>query len=135
MSKFDGKLSKNNTSPDFWYRVIKKVHALVLSLSSIDVTSIIFQSTLATTIFFSLNYRDLSWNISRFIIVIYKYSHCTKNNIPLKDFFSKRDHIRRKMWIWSYLLKKSLMENFIFCAVLVSSCIALLTVALSDNNF
>ena len=35
-----------------------------------------------------------------------------------KDFFSKCDQIRRKLWIWSHLLKKSLMENFIFCAVL-----------------
>ena len=25
--------------------------------------------------------------------------------------------IRRKLWIWSHLLKKCLMENFIFCAV------------------
>ena len=31
-----------------------------------------------------------------------------------KDFFSKCDEIRRKLRIWSYLLKKSLMENFIF---------------------
>ena len=23
----------------------------------------------------------------------------------------------RKLWIWSHLLKKSLMENFIFCAL------------------
>ena len=28
------------------------------------------------------------------------------------------DQIRRKLRIWSHLLKKSLMENFIFCAVL-----------------
>ena len=28
---------------------------------------------------------------------------------------SKCDQIRRKLRIWSYLLKKSLMENFIFC--------------------
>ena len=34
-----------------------------------------------------------------------------------KDFFSKCDQIRRKLRIWSYLLKKSLMENFFFCAV------------------
>ena len=26
-----------------------------------------------------------------------------------------------KLWIWPHLLKKSLMENFIFCAVLISS--------------
>ena len=32
----------------------------------------------------------------------------------IKDFFSKCDLIRRKLWIWSHLLKKSLMENFIF---------------------
>ena len=35
----------------------------------------------------------------------------------IKDFFSKCDQIRRKLRIWSQLLKKSLMENFIFCAV------------------
>ena len=37
----------------------------------------------------------------------------------MKDFFSKCDQIRRKLRIWSHLLKKSLMENFIFCAVQV----------------
>ena len=35
----------------------------------------------------------------------------------IKDFFSKYERIRRKLRIWSYLLKKSLMENFIFCAM------------------
>ena len=34
-----------------------------------------------------------------------------------KDFFSKYDQIRRKLRIWSHLLKKFLMENFIFCAM------------------
>ena len=34
-----------------------------------------------------------------------------------KDFFSKCDQIRRKLRIWSHLLKKFLMENFIFYAV------------------
>ena len=32
----------------------------------------------------------------------------------IKDFFSKCDQIRRKLWIWSHLLNKFLMENFIF---------------------
>ena len=36
---------------------------------------------------------------------------------PIKDFFSKYDQIRRKLGIWSHLLKKPLMENFILCAV------------------
>ena len=29
-------------------------------------------------------------------------------------FFSKCDHIRRKLRIWSHLMKNSLIENFIF---------------------
>ena len=36
-----------------------------------------------------------------------------------EDFFSKCDQIRRNLQIWSHLLKKSLTENFTFCAVSV----------------
>ena len=35
----------------------------------------------------------------------------------IKDFFCKYGQIRMKLRIWSHLLKKSLMENLIFCAV------------------
>ena len=35
----------------------------------------------------------------------------------IKDLFSKCDQIRSFLRIWPHLLKKSLMENFIFCAV------------------
>ena len=35
----------------------------------------------------------------------------------IKDFFSKCSQICRKLRIWSHLLKKSFVENFIFCAV------------------
>ena len=35
----------------------------------------------------------------------------------IKDFFSKCDQIGSFLRIWSDLLKKSLMENFIFCEV------------------
>ena len=40
-----------------------------------------------------------------------------KMKFSIKDFFSKCDQIRRNLQIWSRLLKKSLMENFIFRAV------------------
>ena len=41
--------------------------------------------------------------------------HSTKKKrFSIKDFFSKYDQIRRKLRIWSHLLKKSLMKNFIF---------------------
>ena len=33
----------------------------------------------------------------------------------IQDFFSKCDQIRCFLRIWSNLLKKYLMENFIFC--------------------
>ena len=50
-----------------------------------------------------------------------KYSGCTaqKMRFSIKDFFSKYGQIRRKLRIWSHSLKRSLMENFIFCAVLM----------------
>ena len=35
----------------------------------------------------------------------------------IKDFFSKCEQIRKKLLIWSHLLKKSLIKNFIFCAM------------------
>ena len=40
-----------------------------------------------------------------------------KMNFLIKDFFSKCDQIRSFLRIWSHLLKKSSMENLIFCAV------------------
>ena len=42
--------------------------------------------------------------------------HCTKK-FSIEDFFSKCDQIRRELRLWSDLLKKFLIENFIFCAV------------------
>ena len=44
------------------------------------------------------------------------YATNTAQNIKfsIRDFFSKCDQIRRKLQIWSRLLKKSSMENFIF---------------------
>ena len=45
----------------------------------------------------------------------------------IKDFFSKCDQIRSFLRIWSHLLKKSLMENFIFCVA--SSCLISFNVA------
>ena len=49
------------------------------------------------------------------------WHHCTKNEVSIKDFFSECDQIRRKLRIWSHLLKKSLMKTFIFWEVSVAS--------------
>ena len=40
-----------------------------------------------------------------------------KMKFSIKDFFSICDQIRNFLRIWSHLLKKLSMENFIFCAV------------------
>ena len=40
-----------------------------------------------------------------------------KLKFSIKDFFSNCDQIRNFLRIWSHLLTKSLMENFIFCTV------------------
>ena len=41
-----------------------------------------------------------------------------KNKFSTKDFFSKCDQIRSFLRIWSYLLKKFLMEKIVFCVAL-----------------
>ena len=43
-----------------------------------------------------------------------------KMKFSTKDFFIRYDQIRRKVRIWSHLLKKSLMRNFIFCAMYIN---------------
>ena len=40
-----------------------------------------------------------------------------KMKFSIKESFSKLDQIRSFLRIWSHLLKKFLIENFIFCAV------------------
>ena len=45
-------------------------------------------------------------------------SAAQKMKFSIKDYFSKCDQIRSFLRIWSHLLQKSLMENFIFCAVI-----------------
>ena len=48
------------------------------------------------------------------------YDTAQKIKFSIKDFPSKCDQIRRKLQIRSHLLGKSLKENFIFCAVILS---------------
>ena len=45
-----------------------------------------------------------------------KHSDCRKMKFSIKGFFSKCDQIPSFLRIWSHLLKKSSIENFIFCA-------------------
>ena len=60
---------------------------------------------------FKLNYIDTP-PLTVFSIHLFDQPRCT---------FRKLDHIHRKLRIWLYLLKKSLMENFFFFAVTFAS--------------
>ena len=55
-------------------------------------------------------------------VIHLRHSHTVqKIKFSIQDFFSKVDQIPRKLRIWSHLLKKSLMENFIlFCSVSIT---------------
>ena len=52
---------------------------------------------------------------------VFQKEHYTaeKMKFPIKDFLSKYDQISSSLRIWSHLLKKSLMESLILCAVLL----------------
>ena len=43
-----------------------------------------------------------------------------KMMFSIKDFFNKCDQTRSFLRIWSQLVRKYLMENFIFCTFLVT---------------
>ena len=70
----------------------------------------------------SLNFLDvMSASYVRQVVVVYPLTDTAqKMKFSIEDFYSKCDQIRWKLWIWSHLLKKSLMENFTFDAVCVN---------------
>ena len=61
---------------------------------------------------------ELQRSISDLAKYIWGSYTAQKMKFSIQNFFSKFDRIRSFLLIWSHLLKKSLMENFIFCAVL-----------------
>ena len=59
---------------------------------------------------------NIVWSV--YLALLQKNIIAQKMKFSIKDFFSKCYQIRNKQRIWSHLLKKSLMENFIFpCSV------------------
>ena len=70
-------------------------------------------------------FKPLNIFAKSFILDVCLSSKCASNTaqklkFSITDFFSKYDQIRRKLRICSHLLKKSVLENFIFCAVYVT---------------
>ena len=68
----------------------------------------------------SFDYRSVRCSLKMTDFHVPRYTIQTtaqKMKFSITDFFSKCDQIHRKLQIWSHLLKKSAMDNFIFCAV------------------
>ena len=60
--------------------------------------------------------------ITLLIQVVKSNRAAQKMKFPIKDFFSKCDQVRRKLRIWSHLLKKSLMETSFFVHCRYANC-------------
>ena len=62
----------------------------------------------------------MSPEIARKPLKVFSKPHCTKKEVFIKNFFSKCDQVHKKLRIWPHLLKKSVIENFIFFVVPVT---------------
>ena len=54
--------------------------------------------------------------------IVFKSDTAQKIEFSIKDFFGKCDQIHRKLRIWSHLLNKSLIENFISVQCEILNC-------------
>ena len=91
--------------------------------------SVIFNDICSIVLFSHQDFHNYSNNISIKVSLDYlcKWSQriesagigttAQKMKFSSQDFFSKCDQIRSFLRIWSHLLKKPLIKNFIFCAV------------------
>ena len=83
------------------------------------IISLIYNKSLYNKPVNNFAYQYLIFSSSKRIAIV----PARKMKFSIKDFFGKCYQIRSILRIW-YLLKKSLMENFIFCAVVVRSIIS-----------
>ena len=65
----------------------------------------------------SVQIRSYFWSVFSCIRTLFTQYNAQKMNFFVKNLFSKCEHIRIKLRIYSHLLNKSLTENFIFCVV------------------
>ena len=68
------------------------------------------------------------------LVSIRKPKHCTKMNYPLSVSSVNATKSTENLRIWSQLLKKPLMENFIFCAVKIVRYESCMTLNQKVNN-
>ena len=103
-----------------WYQQVKDKETYLVFNWFLKILS--KKKKLIVVVFFSffIKFLDVIFIILSFIIYIFAGDHCT-TKFCIKDFFSKCDQIHSFLQIWSRLLKKPLIENFIFCAIYVTT--------------
>ena len=103
-----------------WYQQVKDKETYLVFNWFLKILS--KKKKLIVVVFFSffIKFLDVIFIILSFIIYIFAGHHCT-TKFCIKDFFSKCDQIHSFLQIWSRLLKKPLIENFIFCAIYVTT--------------
>ena len=71
---------------------------------------IYFESALFLEVIFKVKEKERL----ALVRLIHPFNTAQKMKFSIKDFFSKCDQTRSLLRIWAHILKKSLMENFIF---------------------
>ena len=95
-----------------WFALCFTGSEFILSNSSSPMRKLAFSLDKIWFIFFVRSGVSLS---KFYLLNISRCTYTAQNmKISINDFFSKCDQIRSFLPIWSYLLKKSLIENFIF---------------------
>ena len=89
---------------------------------------------IADAIFVNFYIEYISSNLSLHTKLIKSLLFTAQTKFSIKDFFSNCDQIRSFLRIWPYLLGKSFMENFIFCAVIIAI-IAIINTAWKVSKF
>ena len=83
---------------------------------------------------FSQGFKKSCGFVNILLIIFLEMGTAHKMKFSINHFFSKCDQIRKKLRIWSHLLKKSLMENFNFCVLLVLKVLVLKDFYLNLKN-
>ena len=76
-------------------------------------------SLLLRALFLLKPFQLISWFFYFFFLLglVVELHTAEKMKFSFKAFFSKCDQICSNLWIWSHILKKFSMENFIFSSV------------------
>ena len=107
-SKFALKISSVNVTRFSGNCQFDHIHWKILNEKLHFLCSVVHQPKLWVAISILLN---------PYVGTFYENNTAQKIKFFIKDLFSKCDQIHRKLRIWSDLLEKSLMENFIFCVM------------------